>query len=425
MTTSAHPLFAIAPQTRLAWRFIWRSTWPYMLLWALLLVVIAFVFRAWLDNDTAFLGSLPVLCHLVILPPILATRARRQLATLREQGGVLTPDAIAFTVTRTFTSPLGPLTTFDLCADRLSSIGMAEALGFARPAAFCHNPFTGTITIGRVRPFWYAGAVKVTITQHAEDTAQVQVRRVPGLRVFAPQLGEALRTVDQVCTELERTIKTRRAALDAAVRAQDLARSAMQAQLHVLQAQIEPHFLYNTLANLKYLIRTDQDRAQTMVDHLVGYLQSAVPDMRTETSTVQRELALAAHYLHLMQIRMGDRLRFRIDADPALDTCPVPPAMLVSLLENAIKHGLEQATRPGTIVVSAQRVNGLLELAVRDDGAGFNDAAAGAGLGLENIHQRLQLLYGGRATVRVAPNADHGVQATLHFPLEDAPCPPP
>lgn len=410
---------SIPQQAKLAWRFVWRCTWPCLVLGILVLLLMAAVFHVWL-NDAAFLGSMQVLFTAALAPLAGMIRARRELAALREQDGVLIPDLIAFSVTRTFFSSFGPLATFDLCADRLSSIGMAEALGFARPAAFRHNPFTGTITIGRVRPFWYEGAVQVTITQ-----TQVQVRRLPGLRVLSLQLGEALRIVEQVCTELERTIKTRRAALDAAVRAQDLERSAMQAQLHVLQAQIEPHFLYNTLANLKYLIRTDQDRAQTMVDHLVGYLQAAVPDMRTESSTVQRELALAAHYLHLMQIRMGDRLRFRIDADPALDRCPVPPAMLISLLENAVKHGLEQATRPGTIVVSARRVNGLLELAVRDDGAGFNDAAAGAGLGLANIHQRLQLLYGGRATLHVAPNADHGVQATLHFPMEETPCPPP
>jgi Lrp/AsnC family leucine-responsive transcriptional regulator len=111
--------------------------------------------------------------------------------------------------------------------------------------------------------------------------------------------------------------------MDAAVRARELGRAALLAQLHAMQAQVEPHFLYNTLANLKYLIRTDADRAQAMVDHLVGYFQAALPDMRSESSTVARELDLAEHYLSLMQVRMGARLRFRMDVDPAALGLPV------------------------------------------------------------------------------------------------------
>ena len=406
-------------QRELARRFIWRASWPAVLLCALItLILIDSLPNPWLNAPArpAAFGGLVSCCMLAV---VAVARARHQLAELREAGGVLSEAMISPAPAREFVSPLDPISTFDLCADRLSSIGMAEALGYARPAAFRHNPFTGRITIGRVRPFWREGAVHVAVEQHGSGLTRVQVRRRPGLNRLSLQLGEASSIIDKVCAELERALNTRRAALDTAARTQELERSALQARLHAMQAQVEPHFLYNTLANLKYLIRTDGERAQVMVDHLVGYLQAALPDMRTESSTVGREIDLAEHFLSLMQIRMGERLRFSIEVDPALLECPVPPAMLVSLVENAVKHGLERAARPGHIVVAGRGAERWIELSVRDDGAGLGEAAAGDGVGLANIHQRLQLLYGRAAALRVAPNQGGGVLATLRIPRKD------
>lgn len=425
MSTS-HTELSDTPQQRpdervLARRFIWRASWPVALLCGLpILIVIDSLPNPWINVSArpAMFSGIVTCCMLAL---VAVARARHQLAELREAGGVLSEAMISSTPARAFTSPLDPLSTFDLCADRLSSIGMAETLGYARPAAFRHNPFSGRITIGRVRPFWYEGALRVTVEQHGSGLTRVRVERRPGLTRLTLQLGQGLALVDKVCAELERALHTRRASMDAAVRTRELERSALQARLHAMQAQVEPHFLYNTLANLKYLIRTDAERAQTMVDHLVGYLQAALPDMRTESSTVQREIDLAEHYLNLMQIRMGARLRFSIEVDPALLDCPVPPAMLVSLVENAVKHGLERAARPGTIVVACRGAERWIELSVRDDGVGLGQAAAaGDGVGLANIHQRLQLLYGPAAALRVEPAAQGGVLATLRIPRKDA-----
>lgn len=408
-------------QRELARRFIWRATWPFAIVtFAGSLLLIGMLSSAGPNGSTILPGALSgLITSLVLIPIVVVNQARSQLAALREKGVALSENIISPSPTRAFFSPLDPISTFDVCADRLSSIGMAAALGFAHPAAFRHNPFKGEIAIGRVRPFWYEGAVGVYVEQHGNGLTRVRVRRLPGLRRLWPQLVEGVALVDQVLAELERALKTRRASLDAALRAQELERSAMQAKLHVMQAQVEPHFLYNTLANLKYLIRTDQHRALTMVDHLVGYLQAALPDLRTESSTVQREIALAEHYLSLMQIRMGERLRFRIDVDPHVLDCPVPPAMLISLLENAVKHGLEQATRAGTIVVACRRVDRCVELSVDDDGAGLGEEQAGDGVGLANIHQRLQLLYGPGAALRVEPGVNGGVLATLRIPSKE------
>ncbi len=419
MTTLLLDRSDLPGQRALARRFLWRSTWPNLLIAAGAGGMLVDALARSLPAGAGFGPDLAGLAGIALVPLAAFIQAWRQLAALRDGGGVLTADLVSTAPVAHFVSPLDPFATFELCADRLSSVGMANALGFAGPAAYCHNPFKGEMTIGRVRPFWRDGALRVTIVQSGSSATRVEVRRIPGAWRYVPKLGAALAMVELVCAELTRTVHARRAALDAAVRAQALERAALQSTLHVLQAQVEPHFLYNTLANLKHLIRTDGPRAQAMVDHLVGYLQAALPDMRSASTTVARELALAGHYLHLMQIRMGERLHFVIDADPAVTACAMPPAMLVSLLENAVKHGLEGATRPGTITVTAQCVAGLLELSVSDDGAGLTHAQAGAGLGLANLHQRLHLLYGADAALLVAPGASSGVLATLRLPMRE------
>jgi signal transduction histidine kinase len=405
-------------QDDLARRYIWRATWPLLLAWCgfpllLMLALLRPMFAA---------APTPSVLLIVFgaLSPVLALtgRARGQVAELRANGIALTEDMIAPGPAREFTSPLDPLSTFELCADRLSSIGMAAALGFARPAAFRHDPFGARITIARLRPFWYDGAVVVTVLRQENGATRVRIERRPGLRRFVPILGDGAAAVDKVQAELEGALRTRRASMDAAVRAQELERTVLQAKLHALQAQVEPHFLYNTLANLKYLIRTDGERAQHMVDHLVGYFQAALPDMRVAASTVQREIDLAEHYLSIMQIRMGDRLRFSLHVDPSVLDCPVPPAMLISLVENAVKHGIERADRQGAIEVACLAAGPCVELSVRDDGAGLDEAQAGTGVGLANIHQRLRLLYGTRAALHVAPGEGGGVLAVLRIPRE-------
>ena len=178
--------------------------------------------------------------------------------------------------------------------------------------------------------------------------------------------------------------------------------------------------MFNTLANLKYLIRTDQQAAQDMLDHLVGYLQNALPDMRSVSSTLGREMDLVGDYLAVMRIRMGVRLRFAVDVDEALRSLPFPPAMLISLVENAVKHGLERASRPGLIAISARYEGkgdgGMLSVSVADDGVGLTEQA-GQGTGLANIAERLLLLYGREASLVVEPGHAQGVRAVLAVPV--------
>ena len=198
----------------------------------------------------------------------------------------------------------------------------------------------------------------------------------------------------------------------------DLRQAALSAELKALQAQIEPHFLYNTLANTRYLARHDPDKAVQMLDHLIAYLHSALPDMRRAMSTLEREFTLAEHYLALMAIRFGARLSYRLDYPPELGAATLPPLMLMSLVENAVRHGVEPKPGAVHVAVSAAMDGERLSIVVQDDGAGLQAGVLGNGVGLRNLRQRLEALYAGRATFALLGADGHPTRARLHLPLQ-------
>jgi signal transduction histidine kinase len=362
----------------------------------------------------------PVLLPTFVLCSATSSIVSARLKELTEAGTPLTEEMLSSRPSRVLVSPLfDPLSTYNLCAETLSGLAVGVALGYHGPAVFQHFPFSGKVVLGPWRPLWLGRSTEVLVTGEPGERVEVRIRRRFGIDFFMVQRGDALNAVQTIATHLTAQLEQRDRALRAIRREQELERSALHAKLSALQAQVEPHFLFNTLANLKYLIRTDAEAAQQMLDHLVGYLQNALPDMRSVSSTLERELALARAYLSIMQIRMGQRLQFRIDADDRLLAQPFPPAMLISLVENAIKHGLERASRPGEIVITAEARGTGLRVAVRDDGTGLTEQM-GQGFGLANIHERLQLLYGERASLNVASLRQGGVEAVLTIPLSIA-----
>jgi sensor histidine kinase YesM len=153
---------------------------------------------------------------------------------------------------------------------------------------------------------------------------------------------------------------------------------AKEAELKLLQAQIEPHYLFNTLANVRSLIDCDAPAAGELLDAFTEHLRASLTLMRADTVALADELDMVGHYLRLMQLRMGDRLHFRIEADEAVRRVSVPPLLLQPLVENAIHHGLECSVEPGTVVVRAQLTNGSLRLSVEDDGVGLDAPARSA-----------------------------------------------
>jgi signal transduction histidine kinase len=202
---------------------------------------------------------------------------------------------------------------------------------------------------------------------------------------------------------------------------QESAKHAAEAQLRLLQAQIEPHFLLNTLANVRSLIKRDGDRAREMLDHLSDYLHVALPRMRQAQSTLEREVALSASYLSIMQIRMGDRLRYNLQLNDDTGQLIFPPMLLQTLVENAVKHGLEPSADPGEIFIAADIIvsphGEQLRVSVSDTGIGFGRAnTKGMGIGLINIRERLASLYGADASLEIGPNAPRGVIVSLTIP---------
>ena len=201
-------------------------------------------------------------------------------------------------------------------------------------------------------------------------------------------------------------------------RSEAIERQAAQARLALLQAQIEPHFLFNTLANLHALIGTDPARAQEMLDHLNAFLRASLSAAREDRSTLEAEFALLRDYLELIAIRMGARLRFRLELPPQLARTKLPPMLLQTLVENAIKHGLEPKLEGGEVSVRARREDAALVLEVADSGVGFAaGGTTGTQLGLAQLRERLAAIYGPAATLALRENAQGGVSATLNLPL--------
>ncbi|MBV8465134.1 MAG: histidine kinase [Burkholderiales bacterium] len=195
-------------------------------------------------------------------------------------------------------------------------------------------------------------------------------------------------------------------------------RALLEARLAALQGQIEPHFLYNTLANVQYLVRRDAEGADAMLAHLIIYLRTTMPDMRQTESTIGRELTHVRAYLDIMQIRMGKRLRYVLECPQDLEHAMAPTLTLATLVENALKHGLEPKPGGGGITVAVQRDGDILQLTVADDGAGFSEkGGSSTGVGLRNLRERLSTRYGSAAELRLEAGTGGGVVATMRLPL--------
>ena len=192
-------------------------------------------------------------------------------------------------------------------------------------------------------------------------------------------------------------------------------RELAEARLQVMQAQVEPHFLFNTLANVRRLFQTDPAAAHAMLEHLSRYLSAMLPRMRSTESTLGHELDLALAYLQVQQIRMGPRLAIRTDVPEPLLDAPFPPMMLVTLVENAIRHGLNPLPEGGEVRIVARATEGRLRIQVIDTGRGMAESS-GSGVGLANIRARLSTLFGGRARLLLAQNPGAGVSATIELP---------
>ena len=220
-------------------------------------------------------------------------------------------------------------------------------------------------------------------------------------------------------------LRERNATLEGDLRVRELARleaekQSLTAQLRMLQAQIEPHFLFNSLANVSALIEADPKLAAQLLDALIRYLRSSLTRTRAEGGTLGDEVALLTAYLDVLKIRMGDRLAYRFEIAPELLAAPFPPMLLQPLVENAIRHGLEPKVTGGHITVSARKEGERLQISVVDDGLGFGETP-GNGIGVGNVRDRLAALYGPTARLELSSKVCAGVTATMSLPAGAAP----
>ncbi len=199
------------------------------------------------------------------------------------------------------------------------------------------------------------------------------------------------------------------------------ARLLAEAQLRALQAQIEPHFLYNTLANVVSLIDTQPLHAKRMLERFIDYLRASLAASRAGSATLGAELDLASSYLDVLGVRMGERLRWRIEADDACRALPIAPMLIQPLVENAVTHGLEPKVEGGEIVLRATVDDGVLRIEVRDSGRGLVAAPPrpGGGVGLSNLRDRVRQMHGPGARLELLDNPGGGVIARLLLPLHE------
>jgi signal transduction histidine kinase len=252
----------------------------------------------------------------------------------------------------------------------------------------------------------------------------VELLYSPGFSIFSMQfVGDALRmtvlgwAVALIYILRRRSDAAATATHETKVAQQGLAKQTLEARLQLMEAQIEPHFLFNSLANVQRLFETEPDAGERLIENLKTYLRAALPQMRETRSTLGREADLSRAYLEVLQARMGERLRFVVDVPLTLREHTFPAMMVITLVENAIKHGIHKSPGGGDVVVRA-RLNGKhLIVEVADTGVGFR-ASSGKGVGLANIRARLNAVFGDRAELSLCANEPSGVVAAIAVPLQ-------
>ena len=210
---------------------------------------------------------------------------------------------------------------------------------------------------------------------------------------------------------------------NAAAERESMQRQLSEARMQMMQAQVEPHFLFNTLASVEYLIETDPPRASAMQRSLIQYLRAVLPQMRDNAvvTNLGREADMVKAYLNLLKMRMEERLHVDMQISDALRGAAFPPMMLQSMVENAIKHGLECKPEGGTLTIVADVAGNKLRVTVTDDGVGFGKFPSdGTGLGLPTIRERLKLLHGDQGRLHITANTPSGVIATIEVPYQQS-----
>ncbi len=362
---------------------------------------------------------------------LVITGAFSHLHRVRLLAGRSDGDALANRQKRQIEVPFEAGETFDLldaAVRELPGIGQVDSARdslqikakVARPRTY------GEPLLRRWNPLlWFAPACNqllATVTP-ASDSGRIILICEPESPAWSDWFlvddGTNYENAEAIARAITRRIGERRRQDQASAAQTATEKELTEAKLHLLNAQVEPHFLYNTLASAQLLTRSDPARAEAMLGHLIQYLRRSLPSAEDDLSTLGAELERALAYLEILKIRMGERLDLQVDVPDALRATPLPAMMLQTLVENAIKHGLEPRTGGGTVWIRARRDGEGVAITVADNGEGFTGKTQGTGIGLANVRERLRLRFGGAANLAVVANFPAGVAATLTVPAAE------
>lgn len=288
-------------------------------------------------------------------------------------------------------------------------------MGLKSLAVMLGMALTGAVVGGIVAKLALAGDLSTLLEQFVRVAPQILIGGLVTGLVYAVLM---VSIVQYRRSQLQRN----NVALARLAQQERMRRQLADARLKLMQAQVEPHFLFNTLASVQHLAEQKAPEAAQLTAQLIMFLRAGLASLREDTTTLAREFNAIEAYLTIMKTRMQDRLQFALDLPPALNHISLPPAMLISLVENAVKHGLEPHPDGGCINVMARLDNDRLRLTVADNGSGAatGGSTAGDGVGLDNIRQRLRAIFASHARLIVSANVPHGFVAVIDMPSPPA-----
>ena len=372
-------------------------------------------------------GKLATLLYFVTLAFVLVG-AFSHLGRVRLIAGEVDSSALANRQRRQIEIPFEAGEAFDLVEAAIRELPRIEEVESARDSLQVRakirrpQPY-GRHALQRLNPANWLGSLRNQITATvapADGTGSVTLICEPEAAAWSDWFrvddGTNLENAEAVTRAVARRVAERRRHEQRAAAQTATEKELTVARLNLLHAQVEPHFLYNTLASAQLLTRSEPAQADRMLGHLIQYLRHSLPSSDESLSTLGDELERTRAYLEIVRIRMGARLALEVDVPDALRAVALPPMMLQTLVENAIKHGLEPKPGGGTVWVFARRDEDRVTVTVADNGQGFGLAAGGTGIGLKNVRERLRLLYGERASLAVVANVPEGVAATITVP---------
>jgi hypothetical protein len=368
----------------------------------------------------------------IVLEMIVAVAVISHIRRVRLIAGTINASTLSNRQRRQIEIPFEAGEAFDLLAAAIRELPGVEQVQVARDSLQVRarleriDPYGGQ---PRFSPNRWLRVVRnqilATVTPNA-DTGTVLLICEPEAGawsdLFRVDDGTNLENAEAIARAITRRVAERRRGEQQANTQTVIEKELTSAKLSLLHAQVEPHFLYNTLASAQYLTRSDPALADEMLGHLITYLRHSLPRTDTATSTLGEEVERARAYLEILKIRMGPRLGLQIEVPRHLLALPFPAMMLQTLVENAIKHGLEPRTDGGTVWILAREHDGKVAVTVADDGQGLGaSTSGGTGIGLRNVRERLRLAYGPEASLSVVANFPTGVAATITVPAEGAP----